>query len=111
MGLIVKILINSLAVALTAYLLPNVEIDSFLTAIIVAFVLAVINTFIKPIVAILTLPINILTLGMLSFVINGLFILLASNLVNGFTVTGFFWAVIFSIVLSIVSAVLGMFTK
>ncbi len=111
MGFIVKLLINALAVAITAYVLPNVEINSFLTAIIVALVLAVINMFIKPIVAILTLPINILTLGLLSFIINGLFILIASNLVDGFTVGGFLWAVIFSIVLSIVSSILGIFAK
>lgn len=111
MGLIIKILINALAVAITAYLLPNVEINSFVTAILVALILAIINTFIKPIVSILTLPINILTLGILSFILNGVFILLASRLVDGFTVTGFFWAVIFSIVLSIVSSILGMFAK
>lgn len=111
MGLIVRILINSLAVAITAYILPNVQIDSFLTAILVAIVLGVINAFIKPLVKILTLPINILTLGILGVIINGLFILLVSNIVEGFTVTGFLWAVIFSIVLSIISSILGMFSK
>ncbi|MBP9690579.1 phage holin family protein [Candidatus Woesebacteria bacterium] len=111
MKFIVKILINSLAVAITAYLLPNVSLDSFLTAIIVAVVLGVINTFIKPIVKILTLPINILTLGLLTFVINGVFILIASNIVDGFQVAGFLWAVIFSIVLSVISGILGVFAK
>lgn len=111
MGIIVRILINALAVAITAYLLPNVQLDSFLTAILVAVVLGVINTFIKPIITILTLPINLLTLGLFTLIINGVFVLLASNIVAGFTVTGFLWAIIFSVVLSIISSILGMFSK
>ena len=111
MGILVKLLINALAVAITAYLLPNVSLNSFWTAIVVAAVLAVINTFIKPLISLLTLPINILTLGLFSFVINGFFILLISRFVFGFEVVGFLWAVIFSIVLSLVSAALGLLSK
>ena len=111
MKILVRLLINALAVAITAYLLPNVAIDSFLTAVVVAVVLSVINTFIKPVIKILTLPINLLTLGLFSFVINGLVIWFASRLVEGFTVTGFIWAIIFSIVLSIISSVLSIIGK
>ncbi len=111
MKFIVKILINSLAVAISAYVLPNVSLDSFVTAILVAVVLGIINTFIKPIVKILTLPINILTLGLLTFIINGIFILIASNIVDGFYVASFLWAVLFSIVLSVISGILGVFAK
>jgi len=111
MKIIVRILINAVAVAITAYLLPNVQIDGFLTAILVAAVLGIINTFIKPVIQLLTLPINILTLGLLTFIINGLFILLASNVIDGFTVVGFLWAIIFSIVLSVISSILGAFAK
>jgi len=112
MGIIVSLLINSLAVAITAYLLqPNVQIDSFLTAVVVAVVLGVINTFIKPIIGLLTLPITLLTLGLFSLIINGLFILIVSGLVEGFTVSNFGWAIVFSIVLSIVNALLGMLSN
>lgn len=108
MKLLVKLLVNALAVAITAYLLPNVSIDSFFTAVVVAIVLSIINTFIKPIVGFLTLPINLLTLGLFSVIVNGTFIWYASQLIDGFTVSGFLWAVVFSIVLSLVSAVLGI---
>jgi len=111
MKLFVRLLVNALAVAITAYLLPNVTIDSFFTAVVVAVVLSIINTFLKPIVGLLTLPINLLTLGIFQVIINGAFIWFASQLIDGFTVVGFLWAVIFSVVLSIVSAVLGMMSK
>ncbi len=99
--------ISALAVLITAYLLPGVHVDSFVSALIVALVLGIINAFIKPILIILTLPIGILTLGLFTFVINALLILLTANLVPGFTVDGFLWAIIFSIVLSIVNSVFG----
>jgi len=111
MKLFVRLLVNALAVAITAYLLPHVTIDSFFTAVVVAVVLAVINTFLKPIVKVLTLPITLLTLGLFQVVINGAFIWYASQFIDGFTVVGFLWAVIFSIVLSLVSTVLGMMAK
>jgi len=111
MKLFVRLLVNALAVAITAYILPNVSIDSFFTALVVAVVLAVINTFIKPIIGFLTLPINLITLGLFSFIVNGVFIWYASQLINGFTVGGFLWAVIFSIVLSLISSVLSIMAK
>jgi len=111
MKLIVRLLVNGLAVAIAAYLLPNVMIDSFFTAIIVAVVLAAINTFLKPVVSILALPINILTLGLFSIIINAGFILLVSMFVNGFQVGGFITAIIFSLVLSIVSSILRVLAK
>jgi len=112
MGIIVRLLINSLAVAITAYLLSaGVRIDSFFTAVVVAVVLGIINTFIKPIILLFTLPINLLTLGLFTFVINGVFILLVGRLVAGFDVAGFWWAVLFSIVLALVNSVLNMLSK
>jgi len=112
MGIIVRLLINSLAVAITAYLLSaGVKIDGFFTAVVVAVVLGIINTFIKPIILLFTLPFNLLTLGLFTFVINGVFILLVGRLVAGFDVAGFWWAVLFSIVLALVNAVLNMFSK
>ena len=112
MKIVVKLLVNSLAVAITAYLLQaGVTIDSFFTAVVVAVVLGVINTFIKPIIILLTLPLNLITLGLFTFVINGLFILLVSSVVAGFDVRNFWWAVLFGIVLAIINSVLNMFSK
>lgn len=111
MKLVVSLLINSIAVVLTSYLVPNVSIDSYQTAIIVALVLGLINIFIKPVVKVLTLPINLLSLGIFSLVLNGVFILIVSNLVSGFKVGGFLWAFLYSIVLTIISSLMRIFTK
>jgi putative membrane protein len=112
MSLLIRLILNAAAVAITAYLLQaGVTVDSIWTTFIVAIVLGAINLFIKPIISLIALPINLLTLGLFSLVINGLLIMLASALVPGFEVNGFLWAVLFSIVLSIVNAVLSSFSK
>lgn len=99
---IVQILILALAVIFTAYLLPGVSVKSFWTAILVALVIAVLNFFVKPLMIWLTIPFTILTFGLFLFVINALIILLASAIVSGFQVKGFGWALLFSIILSII---------
>lgn len=106
MGILVNWLIQALAILVTAYLLPGVHIEGFMTALVVAVVLGIINALIKPILIIFTLPINILTLGLFTFVINALIILLAAGLVSGFKVDGFWWALLFSIILSVVNSFL-----
>ena len=106
MGILINWLVSTLAIIASAYLLPGVHIASFTTALVVAVVLGIINAIIKPILIILTLPINILTLGLFTLVINALMILLAARLVTGFTVDGFWWAFIFSIILSIINSIL-----
>jgi len=111
MKFLVSILINSVAVVIASYFVPNVSISSYFTAILVAVFLGLINTFIKPIVKVLSLPINVLTLGLFSLVINGFFILLTSYYVAGFKVDGFLYAVLFSVVLSFVSGVLRIFIR
>ncbi|WP_136513334.1 phage holin family protein [Geomonas edaphica] len=108
MGLIIKWLLNGVAIVITAYLLPGVSLTGFGAALITALVLGLINTFIKPVLMLLTLPLNILTLGLLTFVINALLIMLTSALVSGFSVHGFGWALLFSLVLSIVSYILNV---
>lgn len=108
MGLIIKWLLNGVAIVIAAYLLPGVSLTGFGAALITALVLSLINTFIKPVLMLLTLPLNILTLGLLTFVINALLIMLTSALVSGFTVNGFGWALLFSLVLSIVSYILNV---
>lgn len=106
MSILINWLVSGLAILVSAYLLPGVHISSFTSALVAAVVLGVINAFIKPILIILTLPINILTLGLFTLVINALIIILTSNLVPGFKVDGFLWALIFSIVLSLINSFL-----
>lgn len=99
-----------MAIFITAYILPGVKVADFVTAIVVAVVLGLVNTFIKPVLILFTLPVNILTLGLFTLVINALMILLVSALVPGFTVKSFAWALLFSIILSFVSAFLQNLT-
>jgi putative membrane protein len=111
MGILINLLINGLAVYISARIIPGVSIDSFVTAIIVSVVLGVVNTFLKPILFILTLPATILTLGLFTFVINALMVYLVATFVPGFHVNGFWTALIFSLALSLVSSVLRALTK
>lgn len=111
MKYLVSLLLNSVAVVVASYLLPNVTIDSYQTALMVALFIGLLNVFVKPVLKILTLPINVLTLGLFSLVVNGALVLLVSNFLPGFNVEGLIWAIIFSIVLSIVSSVLSLFSK
>lgn len=106
-NLIVRILISAFSVYVASLILPGVTINSFQTALIVAVVLGAINMFIKPVLILLTLPLTLLTFGLFAFVLNALLILLASNLVPGFTVDGLLWALTFSFVVSIISGFLN----
>ena len=101
MNWIIRFLLNGLAVVLTAYLLPGVSVDGYGTALIVALVLSIANIIVKPILILFTIPITILTLGLFLLVINALIILLVDYLVDGFDVAGFWWALIFSLILSV----------
>ncbi len=104
MQTLISILLSSLAVFVTAYILPGVHVDSFVTAIIIAIVLGVVNALILPLLLIITLPINILTLGLFTLVIIGLLVMLVSAIVPGFTVDSFWWAIAFAIVLFIINS-------
>lgn len=108
MMFIVSLLITAVAVFLSAYLVPGVVVASFGTSIIVSLVLALLNSIVKPILLFLTLPINILTLGLFSLVINVIIIMLAAKLVPGFSVDGFLSALLFSFVMAIVVSALGL---
>ncbi|MBI4008708.1 phage holin family protein [Candidatus Roizmanbacteria bacterium] len=111
MSLLLNLLINGFAVFVAGYLLPGVRIDSFFTAIVVSIALAIVNTFVKPIVLFLTLPFNILTLGLFTFIINGLMVILVSTFIPGFKVQSFLWAMAFSLVLWAVNFILHSLTK
>ena len=101
MSFLVRILTTTLAILLVTKLMPGVSVNSVTTAIILSLVLAVLNVFVKPILIFFTLPITVFTLGLFLLVINALIILIASNLVDGFKVNGFWSALFFSIVLSL----------
>jgi len=111
MNIIIKWLINTVAVTIAAFLIPGVKLTGLGAALLAAVVLGLVNAVIKPIFIILTLPINILTLGLFTLVINALMVLLVGKLVPGFEVSGFGWAMLFSIILTIVSAILNAMTK
>ncbi|HET9487191.1 MAG TPA: phage holin family protein [Chryseosolibacter sp.] len=101
MNWLIRLLLNGLAVVLTAYILPGVSVADYGTALLVALILAIVNVLVKPILVILTIPITIITLGLFLLVINAAIILFVENLVSGFTVDGFWWALLFSLILSI----------
>jgi putative membrane protein len=103
---IISLLISAVAVVITAYILPGVEVKSFGPALWAALLIGFLNAFIKPIMILLTLPITIITLGLFLLVINALLILLVSAIVPGFKVNGLLWAILFSIVLSLVNGLL-----
>jgi putative membrane protein len=106
MSFIPKLLVTSLSVMLAGYLLPGIHVESFLTALLVALVLAFLNLFLKPLMVILTIPFTLLTFGLFLLVINALIILIAAYWVKGFRVDGFWWALLFSIILSLISSIL-----
>src|SRR5688500_4240472 len=106
MKFIMRIIVTSIVAFGLSYILSGVHIDSFWAAIVLAVVLAILNAIVKPILVFFTFPLTIVTLGLFLFVINALIILLADILVDGFRVDGFWWALLFSLLLSIVTAVL-----
>ena len=108
-GFFIKVLLTGIAVIIATYLLPGVTITgSFFTAFIFAFVLALLNTFVKPVLTFLTIPITIMTLGLFLIVINVGMVLLADYLVDGIDVAGFITALIFGIVIAILTWILNL---
>ncbi len=110
LNLILNLVVATLAVLISDYLLPGITINGLTTAIITAIVLGLLNTFVRPILQIIALPISILTLGLFALIINTAMVMLAGTLVPGFVVESFLSAFFFSILLSIVSAFLNMLT-
>jgi putative membrane protein len=109
MKTLINFIVSALAIFVTAYLLPGVHVTGYATYFIVAIVLAAINIFLKPILKLLTLPLSIVTLGLFSIVLNALLVMLADRLVPGFSVDSFLTAILFGLVLSVVSFVLKRF--
>jgi putative membrane protein len=111
MNIIIRWLLTAIAIIISSYIIPGVVVSSFWTALWVAVFMAVVNVILRPILIILTLPINILTLGLFTLVINAILILFASSVIKGFEVNGFWIAMLFSIVLSIISYILSTLVR
>lgn len=111
MRFIISLLVNGLLVYLAAEILPGVAVTGYMEAILVALLLGIVNFFIRPVLTVLTLPITILTLGLFLLVINGAMVLLVDWLLSGFSVDGWFWAIIFAIILAIFNMITGGLIK
>jgi putative membrane protein len=107
MNLFLKWLITALAILMSAHVIPGVTITGVWAALWLAIFLGLINIILKPILILITLPINILTLGLFTFVINAFLILFSATVIKGFAVSGFWQAMLFSFVLSLVSYILN----
>lgn len=106
MTLLLTWVLQALALMIVAYVLPGITVTSFVSALIAAVILGLVNAVVYPILAILTLPITIVTLGLFLLVLNVLMFWLAGSVFNGFKVDGFWWAVIGAVLYSIISAIL-----
>jgi putative membrane protein len=104
---LVKILIGGISVLIAEFFLKGIHIDTFMTGFILAAVIILINLLIKPILVFLTFPITLITLGLFLLVINAGVIIIADRIIPGFEVDGFWWALLFSIVLSIINSLFG----
>ncbi|MEY4595388.1 MAG: hypothetical protein RIQ47_1798 [Bacteroidota bacterium] len=112
MEFLLRLIISALAVLVTSFLLPGVNIDGGFSAVLAAAVLSFLNAILKPVLVFLTIPITVFTFGLFLLAINALMILLTAELVPGFHVSGFWTALLFSIILSLVNAVFeGMARK
>lgn len=109
MGLLIRIFMTGIVVVLLAEILPGVAVANYWTAILVAVILALLNFIVKPILILFTLPITIVTLGLFLLVINAVIILLADAFIGGFDVSGFWIALLFSLLLSLFQSILFSF--
>jgi len=106
--LIIVWILNAVALLAVAYLLPGIALASFWSAMVAAVVLGLLNTLVKPVLILLTLPITIVTMGLFLLVLNALVFWLAGSLFRGFQVDGFWWAVAGAILYSLISALFSM---
>lgn len=109
MGLLVRWLILSCAIMVAAYLFPGIHVSGFGAALFGALILGILNAFFRPILLILTLPINVLTLGLFTFVINAFLLMMTSGVIGGLVVEGFGSALLGSLIISLVSWLLSSF--
>ena len=111
MALLLRWFFNGVALVFTAYLLDGIEVSGFGAALVASLVLGIVNAIIRPIFLLLTLPLNLLTLGLFTFVVNAIMLMLVASLVSGFSVNGFFSALLGSVILSLSSSLLTSLVK
>ena len=108
MFFVIRLIINMVAILIVSYLFPRIiRVDGFLAALVAAFLLGIVNTILRPVLVFLTFPITLVTLGLFLLIINGLMLWFVSALVKGFYISGFWGAVLGSILISIVSWILS----
>lgn len=105
MKAVARFLVTAICVIACSYLLPGVGVDGIWTAVVVAAILGLLNAFVKPILVVLTIPVTLVTLGLFLLVINGFTVWLTGKIVPGFRVDSFWWAILFSILLSIINSI------
>jgi putative membrane protein len=111
MSILIRWLLSALALMLVAYVIPGIELSNFYIALITAVIIGLLNVFIRPILVLITLPINIITLGLFTFVLNALLFWFAASFIDGFSVSGF-WAAFFgALVFSVISSILSNLAK
>lgn len=111
MKFLLKLLLTAVAVIFLSNILPGILVDNYTTAVVVAFTIALLNMFVRPLLVLFTLPATILTFGLFLFVINAVIVLFAGKLVTGFAVSGFFTALLFSLLLSVFRSILFALIK
>lgn len=107
MNLLISWVLYAVALMAVAYLLPGVTVDGFLSALWAALILGLVNTFVRPVLALLTLPLTVLTLGLFYFVLNGLMFYWVGSVLDGFRVDGFWWAVLAALLYSLIATLLN----
>ena len=107
MKLLLSWVLNAVALMVVAYLLPGVLVDGFLSALWAALILGLVNTVVKPVLLILTLPLTVLTLGLFYFILNGLMFYWVGSILDGFQVNGFWWAVLAALLYSLLVTLLS----
>ena len=111
MRFLINWFLYALAIGITAWILPGVHLSGIFAALFTAAILGLVNGILRPVLFIFTLPLTIVTLGLFTFVLNALMVLLAAGIAPGFTVDGFWWAVLFSLILSVLMLFLGETTE
>jgi putative membrane protein len=111
MKFIIRLFLTALSLLLVAYLVPGIHVDSFLTALVTALLLGILNAVVRPILVFLTLPITVLTLGLFIFVINAALFFFVASLLDGFSVDGFWYALLGSLLVSVISGIAHKLTK
>lgn len=108
MAYLISLALSTIVIFVTSYILPGVKLAGWGTAIVVAVILGILNAFIRPLLLILTIPINILTLGLFTFVVMAFLVWLTSLIVPGFEVDNFLWCIVFAIVLTLINGLISL---